>query len=98
MKARRSTAPTKTSPFHERALQITLRDVKNEDRSGYVHENTGDDDKMTDDLSGFLVENVRFSRKAVGMLSVFAKRSALLLSKDPGIVHRLEREGEFLRC
>jgi hypothetical protein len=26
---------------------LTLRDVKNEDRSGYVYENTGDGDKMS---------------------------------------------------
>jgi hypothetical protein len=31
----------------------TLRDVKNEDRSGYVHENTGDDDKMSSEKHGF---------------------------------------------
>jgi len=26
---------------------LTHRDVKNEDRTGYVHENKGDDDKMS---------------------------------------------------
>ena len=30
-----------------RSGAVTLRDVKNQDRSGYVHENTGDDDKMS---------------------------------------------------
>jgi len=29
---------------------VTLRDVKNEDRSGHVYENKGDDDKMSDAL------------------------------------------------
>jgi hypothetical protein len=32
---------------------LTLRDVKNEDRSGYVHENTGNDDKMSSEKHGF---------------------------------------------
>ena len=33
--------------FKVRNGALTLRDVKNEDRPGYVHENTGDDDKMS---------------------------------------------------
>jgi hypothetical protein len=33
--------------FRVRTGGLSLRDVKNEDRPGYVHENTGDDDKMT---------------------------------------------------
>ena len=57
MKARRSTAPVKISQTHERALEITLRDVKNEDRPGYVYENTGDADKMSREKHGFLHEN-----------------------------------------
>ena len=32
---------------------LTLRDVKNEDRPGYMHENTGDDDKMSSEKHGF---------------------------------------------
>jgi hypothetical protein len=32
---------------------LTLRDVKNEDRPGYVYENTGNDDKMPGDKTGF---------------------------------------------
>jgi hypothetical protein len=32
---------------------LTLRDVRNEDRPGYVHENTGDDDKMSSEKHGF---------------------------------------------
>jgi hypothetical protein len=32
---------------------LTLRDVKNEDRPGYVHENTGDGDKMSREKHGF---------------------------------------------
>ncbi len=33
--------------------ELTPRDVKNEDRPGYVHENTGDDDKMSGENAGF---------------------------------------------
>ena len=46
MKARRSTSPTKTYKTTERGLEI-IRDVKNEDRSGYVYENKEDGDKMS---------------------------------------------------
>jgi hypothetical protein len=31
----------------------TRRDVKNEDRSGYVHENTGDVDKISSEKQAF---------------------------------------------
>ena len=43
--------------FRVRNGGLTLRDVKNEDRPGYVHENTSDDDKMSCDEAGFLQEN-----------------------------------------
>jgi hypothetical protein len=32
---------------------LTHRDVKNEDRTGYVYENTGDDDKLSGQRTGF---------------------------------------------
>ena len=35
---------------------LTLRDVKNEGRSGYVYENTGDDDKMSGENTGFYMK------------------------------------------
>src|SRR5208283_639457 len=47
MKARRSAAPTKVSPIHQRALEITLRDVKNEGTTGDVYENTSEGTKCT---------------------------------------------------
>jgi hypothetical protein len=40
----------------------TLRDVKNEDRTDYVHENTENDDKMSPEKSGFLRENAPIAR------------------------------------
>ena len=43
--------------FRVRNGGLTLRDVKNEDRPGYVHENTGDDDKMSSEKHEFLQEN-----------------------------------------
>jgi len=33
--------------FYGPSWGLTHRNVKNEDRTGYVHENTGDDDKMS---------------------------------------------------
>ena len=55
MKARRSAAPVRTPKNHECGLEITQqrRDVKNEDRTGYVHENKGDNDKMSSEKHGF---------------------------------------------
>jgi hypothetical protein len=32
---------------------LTLRDVKNEDRPGYVYENTGNNDKMSSEKPAF---------------------------------------------
>jgi hypothetical protein len=36
---------------------LTPRDVKNEDRPGYMHENTRDGDKMSSERRGILQEN-----------------------------------------
>jgi len=33
--------------------ELTPRDVRNEDRTGYMHENTGDDDKMSSEKHAF---------------------------------------------
>ena len=38
---------------------LTLRDVKNEDRSGYVYESKGNDDKMSGELHGIYKRNAR---------------------------------------
>ena len=43
--------------FKVRSGALTLRDGKNEDRPGYVHENTGDSDKMASEKHGILQEN-----------------------------------------
>jgi hypothetical protein len=49
---------TRLTPHHG-ALPTALigaqthKNVKNEDRSGYVHENTGNDDKMSNEKTGF---------------------------------------------
>jgi len=43
--------------FKVRNGALTLRDVKNEDRPGYVHGNTGEDDKMSSEKPAFLHEN-----------------------------------------
>jgi len=39
--------------FRVRNGALTLRDVKNEDRPGYVYENTGDNDKMSSKKQAF---------------------------------------------
>jgi hypothetical protein len=62
--------------FKLRNRALTLRDVKNEGRPGYVYENTGNDDKMSSEKNGFctkmhplcegLQESVRFlGRKCI---------------------------------
>ena len=43
--------------FRVRAGGLSLRDVKNEDRSGHVHENKGDDDKMSGERHAIYQEN-----------------------------------------
>jgi hypothetical protein len=43
--------------FRVRAGGLSLRDVKNEDRSGHVHENKGDDDKMSSEKHAIYQEN-----------------------------------------
>ncbi len=48
--------------FRVRNGGLTLRDVKNEDRPGYVHEKKGDDDKMSSEKQGFLQENAAIER------------------------------------
>ena len=50
---------------------LTLRDVKNEDRPGYVYENTGDDDKMAGAKTGFYMKMHPFHhirQQSVGLL------------------------------
>ena len=48
--------------FKVRNGGLTLRDVKNEDRTGYVYENTGDDDKMSCEKHGFYRNNAPMAR------------------------------------
>jgi len=48
--------------FRVRNGGLTLRDVKNGTTSGDVHENTGDDDKMSSENPGFLQENASIAR------------------------------------
>jgi hypothetical protein len=56
--------------YQERA-ECTQKDVKNEGRSDYVYENKDNDDKMTEDLAGFLPKTHRFrdnGRQSIGFL------------------------------
>jgi hypothetical protein len=48
--------------FRVRNGALTLRDVKNEDRTDYVHENTGNGDKMSRENHAFLHENASIAR------------------------------------
>jgi hypothetical protein len=43
--------------FKIRNGALTPRDVRNEDRPVYVHENKGKSDKMSSEIHGFLDEN-----------------------------------------
>jgi hypothetical protein len=50
---------------------LTLRDVKNEDRSGYMHENTGNNDKMSGGKTGFYTKMHPFHdnrQQSVGLI------------------------------
>ena len=48
--------------FKVRNGALTRRDVKNEDRTDYVHENTGDGDKMFSEEHSFLHGNAAIAR------------------------------------
>jgi hypothetical protein len=48
--------------FRIRNGGLTLKDVKNEDRTGYVHENTAESDKMSSENHAFLHENAPIAR------------------------------------
>jgi hypothetical protein len=57
--------------FKVRNGALTHRDVKNEDRSGYVYENTGNDDKMSGEKTGFYTKMHSLredQRESVGFL------------------------------
>jgi hypothetical protein len=41
---------------------LTHKDVKNEDRPDYVHENKGEGDKMDDNRVGYLSDNAGVAR------------------------------------
>ncbi len=50
---------------------LTLRDVKNEDRSGYVYENTVNDDKMSGEKTSFCTKMYPFHdnrQQSVGLM------------------------------
>ena len=48
--------------FRVRNGELTRREIKNEDRTGYIHENKGDGDKMSSENQGFLQENAAIER------------------------------------
>ena len=57
--------------FKVRNGELTLRDVKNEDRPGYMYENKGDDDKMSGERTGFYTKMHPLRedrRQSVGLL------------------------------
>jgi hypothetical protein len=61
-------------PIKVRNGAATLRDVKNEDRSGYVHENKWRATKYTPILTGFLHENATSERKLTKSSGFFARK------------------------
>jgi len=63
MKARRSTAPHESLPISPRRPRYhpTQKDVKNEDRSDYVYENKGDNDKLSCENTAFYWKMTQWS-------------------------------------
>jgi len=57
---------------------LTLRDVKNEGRSGYVYENTGNVDKLSTQKTGFLHENARIARLSTTIGRLYAENNKVL--------------------
>jgi hypothetical protein len=55
--------------FRVRSGALTLRDVKNEGRPDYVHENKWNDDKMSGYRDGFLQENAEIARQLTTIAS-----------------------------
>jgi hypothetical protein len=83
--------------YQERA-ECTQKDVKNEGRSDYVYENKGNDDKMTEDLAGFLPKTHRFrdnGRKSIGFLHENASICGIDSATDPHPVSGLSQEGSL---
>jgi len=61
------------------------RNIKSEDRTDYVYENTGSIDKMADNVPGFLPENVRILRKWTTINELFGrKRTVYAKTRDEG--------------
>ena len=54
---------------------LTLRDVKNEDRTDYVYENTENDDKMSRERNGFLRKIHQMSLKETKSVGLFGRKS-----------------------
>jgi hypothetical protein len=52
---------------------LTLRDVKNEGRSGYVYENTGNIDKLSTPKTGFLHKNAPIARYLTTIAQVYCR-------------------------
>jgi hypothetical protein len=60
---------------------LTLRDVKNEGRSGYVYENTGNTDKLSTQETSFLHENARIARSSTEIGRVYGQKIPRLYVK-----------------
>ena len=67
--------------FKVRNGELTLRDVKNEDRSGYVYENTEKDDKMSGKKTGFYTKMHQMNdnrQQSVGLVGRKCKNHAII--------------------
>jgi hypothetical protein len=53
---------------------LTLRDVKNEDRPGYVYEYTGNTDKLSTQKTGFLQKNAPIVRSSTEIGRVYGRK------------------------
>ena len=71
---RRLWRPT-NSLIKVRKVELTKKDVKNEDRSDYVYENKGKHDKMTDDLPAFFTKMRMLRDKSRQSSRLFAEKT-----------------------
>ena len=61
---------------------LTHKDVKNEDRSDYVYENTGENDIMSREKHGFLQENATITRKSTTIEGTFLPKTHRVLGNS----------------
>jgi hypothetical protein len=72
---------------------LSPRDVKNEDRPGYMHENTGDDDRMASEKHGFYTKMHQMRDNRQHSVGLIGRKCTQVTRKigakaDPKSAHR----------